>query len=215
MKNVSEYWIAVELSPLGDQKVEEGKLESILRGLLPKSDYPISIFVPAAQIHKNGRPYMYRLMEGYAFIEGSLRDTDYFKLERSPYIDSVMSFPSEESIRTCKRIPNSDIQTLQNKLYSISSSNLSVGNWVSILNGSYARMEGEVVNIRDNVADVLIELRSLKMIVPINNTSLEIQEEKTARSELWDLGVYAELPSRCAPLSVFEIRLHIGEIDNE
>lgn len=215
MKNVSEYWIAVELSPLGDQKVEEGKLESILRSLLPKTDSPIPIFIPAAQIHKNGRPYTYRLMEGYAFIDGSLRDTDYFKLERSPYVDSVMSFPSEESIRSCKRIPNSDVQTLQDKLYSISSSNLLVGNWVSILNGSYARMEGEVVSLRESVADVLIELRSLKMIVPISRSSLEIQEEKTVRSELWDSGVYGELPSRCAPLSVFEVRNHIGELDNE
>jgi len=215
MKNVSEYWIAVELSPLGDQKVEEGKLDSILRSLLPKSDSPIPIFIPAAQIHKNGRPYTYRLMEGYAVIDGSLRDTDYFKLERTPYVDSVMSFPSEESIRSCKRIPNSDIKVLQDKLYSISSTNLSVGNWVSILNGSYARMEGEVVSIRESVADVLIELRSLKMIVPISKSSLEIQEEKTVRSELWDSGVYRDLPSRCAPLSVFEVRLHIGELDNE
>lgn len=215
MKNESEYWIAVELSPLGDQKVEEGKIESILRGLLPKTDSLIPIFIPAAQIHKNGRPYMYRLMEGYAFIDGSLRDTDYFKLERTPYVVSVMSFPSEESIRSCKRIPNSDVRVLQDKLYSISSSNLSVGNWVRILNGSYAKMEGEVVNLRETVADILIELRSLKMIVPISRSSLEIQEEKTFRSELWDSGKYGDLISRCAPLSVFDVRLHIGDLNNE
>lgn len=212
MSNESEAWIAVELSPLGDQKVEENKIEGILRSLLPRTESPHPIFVPAIQIHKNGRPYMYRIMEGYAFIASGLRDTDYFRLERSPYVESVISSPSEESVRVCRRIPDKDIQDLRVKLHAASSATLSVGNWVKILNGSYAKLEGEVVAVRGEVSDVLVEMRSTRIIVPIKNASLEIQEERTSRADDFDRGIYAPLPERCQPLSIFLISEHLGDL---
>jgi transcription antitermination factor NusG len=191
--------------------MDEGKIEKLIRNALPSAlpDHPI--FVPCMQVHKHGRPFNFKLMEGYVFVESSLPEIEFLRLERSPYVQSVMSSPSLEGIRVCLRIPNSNIDELRHKLKRMANTVFHVGMGVKITTGTYSKLEGEIVAIHDNHCEILIDLRSLMTIVKISNSALEIVDEKTERAIKLDAGIMPNYPQRVAPLSVYDMVEMLGE----
>lgn len=168
-------WITLELTPLGEEKVQDGTLAKTLRGELGVAeDFPI--FVPATSYIKNGNPVTVLLMEGYAFVASGLEDTDYFRLEKKSHVAKVLSSNEGGSwkLRVPMTVPNSKILDLQRQLQEQASVGVSMGETVRVLHGRYRNLDGIVKDIQGDNASVEIKLRSLEIIANIPRAFLEI-----------------------------------------
>lgn len=166
-------WVVIELAHMGEKKVEDGTLESSLRADL---DVPESfpIFIPAATYHKGGKVCAVTLMEGYVFVGAGLPDISYYELERKPYVATVISSPTGPyKMRVLSTIPDREIREMRQKLREKVSSDIKLGDWVTVLDGTHKSLEGDVTGVEDGSAFVRIELRSLKLIATIPLVFLE------------------------------------------
>ena len=154
-------WIAIELSPLGEQKVKEGTLESTLRqDLGADSNFPI--FIPATTFYKDSRTVSIILMEGYAFVSSGLPDVRYFSLEKRGYVSQILSTTAgKHNVRVLVSMPDSKIQALREKLSRLLSAEVEVGSTVRITGGKYRNLDGPVIGFDSKGnAIVTIKLRS-------------------------------------------------------
>ena len=176
-------WIAIELTYLGETKVEEGTFEASLRSDLGVGpDFPI--FLPVATYVKDGATVVVHLMEGYAFVASGLPESSYFALERTSYVNRVLSSRTgPQRLRTLSVIPNQNIEELRLKLRQQIASDISVGGWVRATEGTYRALEGRVMGICGDNAFVQIGLRSLKIVATIPLMCLESQREPEGEQE--------------------------------
>ena len=171
-------WIAIELSRMGEMKVDDGLLEDLLRSDLGVNpDFPI--FIPAVTYTKGKRKFTIQLMEGYAFVASGLPETTYFDLERKPYVNQVMSSHSgPHQIRVLSTIPDKKIEELRRQFQELVSSDIEIHDKVRVIEGTYRMLEGEVLGKDGEDAFVEIELRSLRVIATIPLVFLEAQENE-------------------------------------
>ena len=170
----TQTWIALELTPLGEFKVEEGTLASSLRrdlGVDP--EHPV--FVPATTYHKAGKLITVHLMEGYCFVATGLPEVRYFQLERTGYIASVMSTQSGPyKIRTLSVLPDREIKRLRKQLSEQLASDIEEMAWVTVTRGKFKGLVGQVMYLLNaEYAFVHFKLRSLIRVTPIPRVFLE------------------------------------------
>lgn len=165
-KRDEKTWATLELTSLGEIKVEEGVLEKIIRKELRSDD--VGIFIPVSNFNQNGRKVTLHLMEGYIFIETGLEETKYFNLEHTPYFESVFSQVSPTSnIRVLSVVGNSYIEEMKDQLRGLSCRGVNEGDVVKIVKGAYRLLEATVIEFEEENAYVSINLRSLSAIVEL------------------------------------------------
>jgi len=201
-------WIALELSHAGEVKAIEGTLANILLAQLPSADKDHEVFVPCVQVHRLGRPYVYKLMEGYAFIRDGLPEMDYFSLEKTHYVEGVMSSHTSEGVRTCLMVADPAVQELKDKMMTLCDNLFSVGDCVKVLNGSFGKLTGWIYETGDSHSTVYFQPRSARIFKRIKNTSLAPSDEM----EVIDFDSIP-FPKYAPPRDIFELRdiLHDSE----
>jgi len=168
--------VALELTHLGEERIQEGTLESVLRSDLGvDADFPI--FIPAATYTKGSRLITVLLMEGYAFLASGLEETKYFELERRPYVSQVMSTQSgTHRFRTLTTVPNKTVEDLRLRLREMVTLNLEVGDQVKAVEGTYRNLVGTVQDVTPEHAYVSFQLRSIELVAAIPRMFLELAE---------------------------------------
>jgi len=152
--------------------VEDRSLEKTLRRDLDVDpDFPI--FVPATTYTKKGRSITLHLMQGYLFISSGLPETAYFKLERKSYVNRVMSSTDRQGMRVLRVLPNDEIAKIRKQLRELVSSDISIGEEVRVVDGVYATLEGDVIDVEGDMAVVRFEFRSLNLLTSIPLVFLE------------------------------------------
>jgi len=195
-------WVTLELSRLGETKLEEGTLEtSIRRGLEVDEDFPI--FIPAATFFKNGKPVTVHLMQGYVFVGAGLEEAAYFSLEKEPYLVQVLSRTSPSGLKVLSVIPDSSIKELQLQLRDLLTAGITVGSKVHVTEGLYENLEGKVLNVAKDKAAVLIKLRSLEKIAHLPKLFLDVVEDE--EPEPPEETPEPEVPTEESFASVFDI----------
>lgn len=185
-------WVVIELSSVGESKVDDGTLESVLRRDLDVSlEFPI--FVPVISYPKGNRTINIHLMEGYVFVGSGLQDTTYFSLERKDYVAQIISTPGR--VRSLSVVPNSKIEDLRNQLRKLVASDLQVGAVVRVTNGTYRNLEGLAIILSGDTAIVRIKLRSLDLIATIPTVFLEAISNPNAET-FTDAGLEPEDPTQ-------------------
>jgi len=143
-----------------------------LREALRSKEHPV--FIPAATYLRNGHRVTIHLMEGYAFVATGLPETDYFALERDcPHVKKVLASPGPSNIPVLSVIGDKDVDEMRSQLRQVVSADIDVGMRVSVTQGTYAKLDGLVMDVDENEAQVLIELRSFKLIRSIPRVFLE------------------------------------------
>jgi transcription antitermination factor NusG len=157
-------WVALELTRLGEMKMEEGYLEEALRRELGvEEDHPI--FIPAMTYRRNGRVVTLQLMEGYVFVAVGLPEVSYFNLERASLVNQVMSSWGSHGMRSLSVISNSNVRQMRRQLRELTVSDLSTGDLVLVVEGMYKNMKMEVLEVDEEFAILEhTDLRSLKII---------------------------------------------------
>jgi transcription antitermination factor NusG len=160
-------WVAIELSHLGDTKVQDGTLAHTIKldlGVNP--DFPV--FVPATTYKRGARTITLHLLEGYIFVASGLPETSYFALERRPYVAQVMSGNSgPHRIRTLSVITNERIEELRRQLRQMVSQDIREYDKVKVLKGVHRGLEGEVLLVFSDTALVRFKMRSLDQIATV------------------------------------------------
>ena len=160
-------WVVLELTRTGENNVVEGGLDGLLReSLRVDSDFPV--FIPAV-IYKRGKKRVtIQLMEGYAFVGTGLPEVEYFKLEHScPYVKQVLTVEDPHGMRVLSVIPNTSIMEMRRSLHQQIASDIKKGMSVTVTEGLYSALEGQVLEVGEHDAHVRITLRSLDLIVRI------------------------------------------------
>lgn len=172
----AQTWIALELNRAGEQKIEDGSLETTLRSDLGvDSDFPL--FIPATTYSKGTRTITLHLMEGYVFVGSGLSETQYFALERRPYIASIIHTKAgPHNLRVLSVISDVHIEEMREQLRALVSSDIEVGAEVRVLEGPYKTLQGLVLDIEGDQAIVEIHLRSLELILTIPRVFLEAEK---------------------------------------
>lgn len=169
-------WIAIELSHLGEQKVEDGTIESDLKKHLGST--LVEVFIPATTYSKGKRSITIHLMEGYVFVTSGLPETTYFGLEKRAYVNSVMSTrQGPHKMRALSTIPHAHIEELRAKMREMASRDIEQGTPVRVEHGKYRTLEGRVLEVDEDKAVVEIRLRSLLIKASIPRVFLEQIEE--------------------------------------
>lgn len=158
-------WVAIELTREGESYAEDNTLVDRLRYDLGCEDsHPI--FVPCATMYKGDEVVNVHLMEGYCFVACGLSDTAYFRLESTSYVKQVLSTTLPNLwYKIIKVIPNENIRDMQKQLDKLKTKGVTHGDRVKIMNGKYRTMEGKVLDVVGDHADVFFQLRSLQAIV--------------------------------------------------
>lgn len=170
-------WVTLELSRLGEARLDEGTLERTLRrDLNVEDEFPV--FIPAATFVKNGKPVTVHLMEGYIFVGSGLDEAEYFKLEKEPYLTQVLSSTSPAGLKVLSVIPDSSIKELQLQLRNLLTAGIAEGSKVHVTEGLYENLEGYVLHVAKDNAAVIIRLRSLEKIAHLPKLFLEVVEDE-------------------------------------
>lgn len=153
-------------------KVEDRSLLPSLRRDL-EVDPDFQIFVPATTYTKKGRSITLHLMQGYIFVASGLPEIRYFKLEKKPYVNKVMSSIDAQEMRVLRVLPNEEVAKIRKQLRELVSSDISIGDEVRVLDGVYATLEGEVIDIEEDLAVVQFSFRSLNLLTSVPLVFLE------------------------------------------
>lgn len=163
----SRNWVVIELTRAGEEKVEDGSIASLIRGVL-KVDASYPVFVPSITYESGGRRTTIHLMEGYAFVAAGLPEVTYFKLEgRSAYIRKVLTTKSPSGMRVLSVIPDESVQEMRRQLSQQVSTDLVDGMHVVVTDGVYTNLDGEIVGFHGTDAHVRFVLRSLDLIARV------------------------------------------------
>jgi transcription antitermination factor NusG len=164
--------VVLELTRLGEQKAEEGCLPNLLRDALKVgSAHPV--FVPCVVYERDGTRIVLNMMEGYVFIATGLSESVYIALEHdSPYIRQVLCHRQRGGVPVLSTIPDSNLDEIRGGLRKMIATDIKTGMQVDVVDGPYAGLSGNVVELQGDNAAVYMEMRSLKAIRSIPRTVL-------------------------------------------
>jgi transcription antitermination factor NusG len=165
-KRDSRTWVVFELTRLGEIKAEEGVLDGLLAEALDVERD--QVFVPSTIYTHTGSRVAVHLMEGYAFAMSGLPDGAYLALEGTcPYVKKVLTVRNPSGGRTLSVIPDANVQEMRQQLGVQVSDDLVAGMEVTVTDGVYGNLEGEIVEVDGEDAHVRFTLRSLDLITRI------------------------------------------------
>lgn len=172
-------WVVLELTKLGEQKVVEGVMDSLLREMLQiGKDHPI--FIPSAPRMRRGESPPVCIMDGYAFVASGLSDMSYYRLEGTSYVRNVLTGRSPTGMRTLNVVPDATVQKMKDQLSQQVLAEVQEGAAVIVSGGTFNNLKGTVISDLQNDVFVLIELRSIHVItmVPKNRIRPVTEEDE-------------------------------------
>ena len=160
-------WAIIELTRLGERKAEDGTLAPLIRDAMSlPSDHPV--FIPSKTYVSGGRRITIHLMEGYAFIGSDGRDLPQPSRTDQPYAKRLLTTPTANGGRVLSVLPDTKVLEMERDLARHVGDDSGVGSNVSITNGIYARMEGEVVDTTPTGNLIIrFRMRSLDLIAEV------------------------------------------------
>jgi len=151
--------MTLKLTRLGEQ-TDEYVLTRTLMGIFGDS---VEIFIP---YNSPRTDYSKRIcvLEGYVFIRTNLEKFKVVALNKSYYFERL-----NESFAY---VDASHVLELKEKLQAMCEEHFSEGEYVLITDGPYEKLDGEILEVKDDHVIVLVSVRSRIMIAPIPKVSV-------------------------------------------
>jgi len=168
-------WIVLELNPRGEQEDPD-----LVRKAISYSLKEAEIFVPAAVTQVGDDRVIHYLMDGYVFVKVDGRQpTDYFKVEGSKYVQTVLVKPGAGSrARRLSLVQDQAILRMRDQIKQLTDQGIGVGDVVRITSGPYRNMRATVVEEipEEGMVQVYIKLRSKQSLMTLPRSFLVVVE---------------------------------------
>lgn len=168
-------WIVLELNPRGEQEDPD-----LVRKAISYSLKEAEIFVPAAVTQVGDDRVIHYLMDGYVFVKVDGRQpTDYFKIEGSKYVQTVLVKPGPGSrARRLSLVQDQAILRMKDQIKQLTDQGIGVGDVVRITSGPYRNMRATVVEEipEEGMVQVYIKLRSKQSLMTLPRSFLVVVE---------------------------------------
>jgi 5'-3' exonuclease/transcription antitermination factor NusG len=167
-------WVVLELSSRGERE-DPDQVRSAISHALRDAE----TFVPAAITQAGDDRVIHYLMDGYAFVKLDRQPTDYFKLEGTKYVQSVLVKPGVGSRhRRISTVTDTAILRMQDQIRQLVDQGIGVGDSVKITSGPYRNMRATVVEEiqEEGKVQVYIKLRSKQSLVTLPRSFLVVAE---------------------------------------
>lgn len=174
MTKIERKWVAVELSLQGERK-PPAELEMVVRSEIGEG---VEIFVPSVSFTRRESEVVLCLMEGYFFVEAALPPSTYFSLERSPYVERVLTRDEPEGRFICY-VGDETITELKGGLAELVSRDIKVGDYVRVVEGVYSDLSGRILSVdqeKEKASVHIVDLRSMEVIVELPFQFFEPEE---------------------------------------
>jgi hypothetical protein len=179
-KNISnKKWVVLELNPLCDKLHYLDLIKKISRLLGGK----VEVYIPVSTFIRRGEETVIPLVEGYVFVEGSLPEKDYFKLERSPFIDNVLTMDGDNGKRSISYVDESSIQDLRSKAITLTEGEFAKDQVIFIIEGVYRNLYGKIIGEKGPDLEIEIQgLQSIQAVVTIPKAFVRPASEEELES---------------------------------
>ncbi len=163
--------MVLELSSAGEARAKEGCITKLLMTELG-SPNNVEIFIPIQTYTKADRIDRIDGMQGYIFISTGLADHQYFDLERTDWVRTVMAVRGK-GLKTLACVPNSSVEEIRQSIRREVSDDLQEGMVVRVRTGLFSYLEGTVIDrVKDEII-LEISMRSLHAIVRVNGLCVD------------------------------------------
>ena len=146
---MEDSWVTLQL-PHSEEGVTDDVLCKSLLSILPE----LEVFIPVLRFKDKRGDYCYSLFDGYVFVRGPYKDGDYLRLDGSPYVYEVLSYPGTKG--RIAYTPDAKIVQMREQLQAMIPSGFEVGDAVCIIDGVYKDLKGRVVGV--NGDDMVVEI---------------------------------------------------------
>lgn|SRR6478609_2459002 len=174
-------WVVLELTSRGDQEDPEIIKSAILRSLKRAE-----VFVPAAVTQIADARSVHILMEGYVFVRLDRAPQEYFRLENTKYIQSVLALPGMTGrARKLSTVEDSAIDKMKEQIRLLVDQGIGIGDRVRITSGPYKNMGAKVIEEipEEGKVQVWIDLRSKQSLVTLPRSFLVVEERAPLSNE--------------------------------
>jgi len=163
-------WVVYELSSSGETFAVEGDFTRHFRQILRSPSH--EVFVPYLSYCYDGRNALFNVMEGYVFVAAGLDERVYLNaVHHSPYLRGVLHYSGGNTV-VLQTVPDSSVRELRDRLAQMVAVEIEEGMRVEITRGICQGLRGKVVGLDDEVAYVLVSLRTLQTIRTIPRFAL-------------------------------------------
>jgi len=163
-------WVVLELTVRGDKENPEE-----VRAAIQKSLSGCEVYIPAIETQVGDDSIVHYLVKGYAFARYDREDKQYFRLENTKYVNTVLTTPGKER-RKVAPVEHSYIETMQDKIRAEVNQGIGVGDTVRICTGPYKNITAQVITEipEERQVQVFVQLRSKEAILLLPRSGLEV-----------------------------------------
>jgi len=174
-KKPPQQWAVLALNTLGEK---EEDLDLIIEDI-KRLNEKVEVFIPIHWCKDQQFQKKIKLVEGYIFVTGASLPGEYYILESSKYVLSVVSHEATKG-RCPDLIPDGEVQTLKKKLQKLLKREFKKEDTVNILDGDYKNLTGMILsNLNEKEVSIqILGIKSADVIVRIQKIFLEKMEEE-------------------------------------
>ncbi len=152
-------WVSAELTNAGEAEANLSLVIKEVKRILPGAE----VFIPAHSHLVDGTWIKTPFLEGYLFVRGLKKETDYFKLANTVFVKGILVVPGlHGGDNQISYVDDSVIKKYRKQLDSMSSKAFEKGKEVEVVSGLYRGLRGTVIESlpKDQVL-IEIKLKSL------------------------------------------------------
>lgn len=190
-------WVVLELTSRGEQDDPDTVTASIAKTLKVSS---ADVFLPVSVTQVGGDRVLQPLYDGYAFARLVKSVGDYFRLENSKYVQSVLlKTGSGSKASRVSTVSDAEVLRMRDQVREFADQGIGVGDTVRILSGPYRNMLAQVVvDIPETkTVQVYVKLRSKQSLLDLPRSFLLVETR----------APYSRLESRVNELLLWATRV--------
>jgi hypothetical protein len=167
----NQTWAVFELTYAGEKAAQTGHLAGHLRRILPAGT---EFFLPYLSYEHLGKTTLFNVMEGYCFVATGPPENLYLKIaDESSFFRQVLNTTNGASgLPALLTVPDSKVEELRIQLGEMAAVDIKVDMMVEVQRGICKGLTGKVLTLDEDMAQVLLTMRTLRTIRSIPRWAL-------------------------------------------
>lgn len=170
----SRHWIIVELTSIGEKETNLDNFRKSVYKLLGRKD--LEVFIPAVSHKVRDEQQTFVYMEGYIFVEYN-PEVPYLKLKDTTFFKDVLCEKRGRKIKYSV-LKDSELDSTREGLKKFKVHRFEEGQRVRVVKGNYKNLKGTVTELYDDIIQIIVQLRSKKLLVEFPPTYLEAVKDE-------------------------------------